>query len=178
MQLIDPSTVVRESVDLFVKGLPPADRSVRIDLECTESMPRVQSDPGRLMQVVLNLLSNAREAISRSDRAGRILVRTGTAREGGRTWATIDVIDDGPGIPEAHLGRIFEPFFTTREEGTGYGLYLAAQILKEQSGRITARNNPDRGATFTLWLPEAAGEFGASGASPSRANPREPADAV
>ena len=85
-------------------------------------------------------------------------MRTGTAREEGAAWVTVDVIDDGPGIPEAFLDRIFEPFFTTRDEGTGYGLYLAAEILKEQSGRITVRNNPDRGATFTLWLPEAGGD--------------------
>jgi signal transduction histidine kinase len=93
-------------------------------------------------------------------------VRTATTRDEECSWVTIDVIDDGPGIPEAFLGRIFEPFFTTREEGTGYGLYLAAQILKEQSGRITARNNPDRGATFTLWLPEAVGDAEAPGGPP------------
>ena len=63
--------------------------------------------------------------------------------------------DDGPGVPKAYINRIFEPFFTTREEGTGYGLYLASEILKEQSGRITVRNNPEAGATFTIWLPEA-----------------------
>jgi signal transduction histidine kinase len=164
MQLIDPAAVLGESVDLFVKGLPPGDRSVRVEVECESRVPRVHGDPGRLMQVLLNVLGNAREAIVRAQREGRIVVRTGTAREEGRSWVTIDVIDDGPGIPEPFLGRVFEPFFTTRDEGTGYGLYLAAQILKEQSGRITARNNPEGGATFTLWLPEAGGDAEASGA--------------
>jgi signal transduction histidine kinase len=163
MQLIDPGAVVRESVDLFVKGLPPDDHSVPVEVECRSAVPRVHGDAGRLMQVLINVLSNAREAIRRNQREGRIVVRTGTTREEGRSWVTIDVIDDGPGIPESFLGRIFEPFFTTREEGTGYGLYLAAEILKEQSGRITARNNPDRGVTFTLWLPEAGGDAEASG---------------
>jgi signal transduction histidine kinase len=153
MQLIDPLEVVREAVDLFIKGLPPDDRSVRVEMECSSPLPRVHSDPGRLMQVLLNLLSNAREAIDRTGHGGRIAVRTRTTQDDGRSWVTIEVMDDGPGIPEAFLGRIFEPFFTTREEGTGYGLYLAAQILEEQSGRLTARNNPDRGATFALWLP-------------------------
>ena len=73
--------------------------------------------------------------------------------EDGRRSVTVDVIDDGPGVPEAYIDRVFEPFFTTREEGTGYGLYLAAEILKEQSGRLTVRNNPQGGATFTIWLP-------------------------
>jgi signal transduction histidine kinase len=163
MQLIDPSAVVRESVDLFVKGLPPGDRSVQVEIECALPSSLVCGDAGRLMQVLLNLLSNARDAITRTGASGRIVARTGTTREEERSWVTIDVVDDGPGIPEAFMGRIFEPFFTTRDEGTGYGLYLAAEILKEQSGRITARNNPDRGATFTLWLPEAAGDPRSSG---------------
>jgi signal transduction histidine kinase len=166
MQLIDPAAVVRESVDLFVKGLPPADRAVQIEVECRSPGSRVRSDAGRLMQVLLNVLGNAREAICRKGQGGRIVVRIGTTREEGRSWVTIDVIDDGPGIPEAFLGRIFEPFFTTREEGTGYGLYLAGQILKEQSGRIAARNNPDRGATFTLWLPEAESDVETPGGTP------------
>ncbi len=165
-QLIEPAAVVREAVDLFVKGLPPEDRSVRVEVECGSPVPRVYGDPGRLLQVLLNLLSNARDAISRAGQAGRVVVRAGTAQEEGRRWVTLEVIDDGPGIPEAFLGRIFEPFFTTREQGTGYGLYLAAQILKEQSGRIEARNNPGRGATFTIWLPEATSDPGASGIGP------------
>jgi signal transduction histidine kinase len=155
IQLIDASAVVHEAAELFVKGLPPTDRSVRVDAECPAAVPRVHADPGRLLQVLLNLLSNAREAILRADGAGRVLLRTGTRREEGRSWVTIEVIDDGPGIPESFLDRIFEPFFTTREDGTGYGLYLAAQILKEHAGRIAVANNPDRGTTFTLWLPGA-----------------------
>src|SRR5207253_3251567 len=107
-------------------------------------------------QVLLNLLGNAQEAIARTSRGGRIVVRTGTAQSQGRLWVTVDVSDDGPGIPEAYIDRLFEPFFTTRGEGTGYGLYLASEIVKEQAGRISARNNRDGGATFTIWLPEAA----------------------
>lgn len=167
MQVVDPSAIVRESVDLFVKGMPPGDRTVQVEVESVEPVPRVRSDSGRLMQVLLNLLSNAREAIARAGRTGKIVVRTAAARDEGRSWVTIEVIDDGPGIPEEFLGRIFEPFFTTREEGTGYGLYLAAQILKEQAGRISARNNPDRGATFTLWLPDVSAEDPAPGGLPA-----------
>jgi signal transduction histidine kinase len=163
IQLIDPSAVVLEAVELFAKGLPPTDRSVRVDAECAAAVPLIHADPGRLLQVLLNLLSNAREAIARTDGEGRILVRTGTRREEDRSWVTIEVIDDGPGIPDSFLDRIFEPFFTTRDDGTGYGLYLAAQILKEHAGRITVGNNPDRGATFTLWLPQAEGNAAGPG---------------
>lgn len=157
-QVIDASAIVHESVDLFLKGLPPGDRSSQVEIESIEPPPRIRCDPGRLMQVLLNLLSNAREAIHRDSGEGQILVRIGRTHEEGRSWATIEVVDSGPGIPEEFLNRIFEPFFTTRREGTGYGLYLAAQILQEQSGGLTARNNPDRGATFILRLPEVDGE--------------------
>ena len=50
------------------------------------------------------------------------------------------------------MNRLFEPFFTTKESGTGFGLYLASEIMKEQGGRLTAANIPGKGACFTVWL--------------------------
>ncbi len=155
VHVTDPSAPILEAIDLFVKGLPPRDQPVRIEAVLGADVPKVQVDPGRLMQVLLNLLSNGHEAITRAHGTGRIVASTGVAKAEGRSWVTIDVRDDGPGVPEAYIDRIFEPFFTTREEGTGYGLYLAAAILKEQSGRIMVRNNPEGGATFSIWLPMA-----------------------
>ena len=153
LQVIEMHPVIQETIDLFLKGLPPVDDPVEITTNFAESVPKIRADPGRLMQVLLNLLSNGRDAIARKNRAGgRIVLTTGTAREEGRVWATIDVSDNGPGVPEAYISRIFEPFFTTREEGTGYGLYLASEIMKEQSGRIKVQNNPREGVTFTIWL--------------------------
>jgi signal transduction histidine kinase len=71
----------------------------------------------------------------------------------GRAWLTVDVADDGPGIPATFIDRVFEPFFTTKEQGSGYGLYLAAETLREQGGRLTVRNLAEGGACFTIWLP-------------------------
>ena len=153
VQVLDLPPLLGEAVDLFVKGLPPGDRRIQIELISEVPVPKVRVDPGRLMQVLLNLLANAQEALARTHRAGRILVRPGTAESQGRSWVTVDVADDGPGIPAAFLDRIFEPFFTTRGEGTGYGLYLASEIVKEQAGRISVQNNRDGGATFTIWFP-------------------------
>ena len=93
----------------------------------------------------------------------------GRSEEDGRQWVAVDVVDDGPGVPEIYLDRIFEPFFTTREGGTGYGLYLSSEILKEQSGRLTVCNNRDGGATFTIWLP--AEESRPQDRSTARRNP-------
>ncbi len=152
VQLIDLPALLRESAQLFVKGLPAADFKIQVQTACDEPIPQVQVDPGRLMQVLFNLIGNAQQALVSAGRGGCILLRTGTAEEDGRQLVVIDVVDDGPGIPEAYIDRIFEPFFTTREDGTGYGLYLASEILKEQSGRLSVRNNREGGATFTIWL--------------------------
>ncbi len=153
LELIDLPGLLEESAQLFVKGQPAAHRKIEVRTVCDPGVPPVRGDGGRLMQVLFNLLGNAQQALSSAGCGGKILVHAGTVVEDGRRSVTVNVIDDGPGVPEAYINRVFEPFFTTREEGTGYGLYLAAEIIKEQSGRLTVRNNPKGGATFTIWLP-------------------------
>jgi signal transduction histidine kinase len=157
VQVIDLPALLRESADLFVKGLSPTDRKIEIELECNPLTPRIRVDAGRLMQVFFNLMSNAQQAVSSSNVGGRIVVRTATSQDQGGRWVLVEVVDDGPGVPDEYLDRLFDPFFTTKENGTGYGLYLAAEILKEQAGRLSVHNNPGGGATFTIWLPEDAG---------------------
>jgi signal transduction histidine kinase len=154
VQVIDLAPLLRESAELFVKGLSTSDRRIEIEIECDASIPRVRVDAGRLMQVFFNLMNNAQQAVSSSNQGGRILVRTGTSQDEGGPWVLVEVVDDGPGVPEEYIDRLFDPFFTTKENGTGYGLYLAAEILKEQAGRLSVRNNRGGGAAFTIWLPE------------------------
>jgi signal transduction histidine kinase len=156
IQTIDVGPLVRESTELFLKGTDPRGNQVRIDSHCDQPTPTVRVDSGRLIQVLLSLLGNAHEAITSHRRTGNVLVRTSTCHDLGREWVTIEVSDDGPGIPEPFLERIFEPFFTTKEKGSGYGLYMASEILREQHGRLTARNLPQGGAAFTVWLPTSA----------------------
>ena len=105
-----------------------------------------------MIQVLLALVGNAQEAVGANHEDGRVHVRAGTLVEDGREYVTVEVHDDGPGIPESFLERIFEPFFTTKEGGSGFGLYLASEIVKEQGGRLTARNRSEGGACFTVWL--------------------------
>ena len=81
---------------------------------CDPDVPPVRADAGRLMQVLFNLLGNAQQALSSAGCGGKIVVHAGTAVEDGRRSVTVDVIDDGPGVPEAYINRVFEPFFTTR----------------------------------------------------------------
>jgi signal transduction histidine kinase len=152
VQPVDLGSLLTEAVDLFTKGLPPNQRRVRVEMRC-DHRHEIQGDAGRLMQVLFDLLSNAHQAITASGKEGNIVLRTDSIRESHDEWVRLDVVDEGPGIPENYLRRIFEPFFTTREGGSGYGLYLASEIVRELGGRLTAQNNPGGGACFTLMLP-------------------------
>jgi signal transduction histidine kinase len=162
LRLLDPCQLLREAADLFIKGLSPHDRGIHVDVRHSDSGLRVRADGGRIMQVLIDLLNNAHQAISSIRKTGRIVLNVEKSAQEG-DWVKILVVDDGPGIPEIHLPRLFEPFFTTREHGTGYGLYLAGEILKEQGGRLDATNNEVAGACFTIWLPrEPRTDFAAS----------------
>jgi signal transduction histidine kinase len=154
VQLVELHPLVNEAAELFAKGLPPSDRNMEIQTTCNCPSVKVRIDYGRLMQVLLNLLSNAHQAIQSAEGGGQIQLRLDRTQHEERRWVIVEVVDSGPGIPEAYIDRIFEPFFTTREDGTGYGLYFASEIIKEQGGRLSVRNNQAGGATFTIWLPD------------------------
>jgi signal transduction histidine kinase len=152
-QAVDLRALLNESVELFVKGLPPSGRGISVQAEIETAPPPVRADAGRIMQVLMDLLSNAHQAIATTRQHGNIRLRAEAVDQDGCCWVKVDVSDDGPGIPEVYLDRIFEPFFTTKQGGTGYGLYLASEILREQGGRLTACNNPAGGACLSIWLP-------------------------
>ena len=130
-------------------------------------IPEIWADPHQLQQVFMNLFSNAIHAMKTARRHGVLTVTSG--QRGSEVVVEID--DDGPGIPPAHLGRIFDPFFTTKVTGagTGLGLSLAIGIVESHGGRLYAENLPDGGARFTVHLP--VGEH-AEAAAPAPPQPR------
>jgi two-component system NtrC family sensor kinase len=145
--------VVREALTLV--SYKYAVRDVEIRCQLGDSLPPVLGNANQLEQVLVNLLSNAFDAITSvpSKPAGAIELRT-TSTEG---WVELQVADSGSGISEGHLPKLFDPFFTTKEEGKGTGLGLAVTyaIIREHGGKITARNRPEGGAVFTVALPAA-----------------------
>jgi signal transduction histidine kinase len=152
---IDVPPLVREATELFLKGTDPRHGKLCLKTEFAADLPRARADAGRILQVLLNLLANAHEAAAGEGGVVEIVVRTEVVTEDGRPWVSINVRDNGPGIPEAFLGRIFEPFFTTKTQGTGYGLFLASEILREHGGTLTACNAEGGGACLALRLPVA-----------------------
>ena len=109
----------------------------------------VECDPEQLEQVLLNLMINAIEA---SPDGGT--VRLSATAEDGRI--AISVADHGHGVAPAHIDRLFDPFFTTKEHGTGLGLPVAHQIVRQMGGSLLANANADRGMTFSVVLPTKA----------------------
>lgn len=121
-------------------------------------IPSVSGLPGKLMQVFINIIGNALDALENMDNNERqIIIKTSSCSQNGSSWARIDIEDNGPGIPDALLSRIFDPFFTTKEvgKGTGLGLSITIGIVKEHQGTIKVENRENGGATFSLLLPAA-----------------------
>ncbi len=113
-------------------------------------IPAITCSPSQVNQVVLNLVTNAAQAIDKP--RGRISV---TTRLEGSDAVAIEVSDNGKGILPEHMPRLFEPFFTTKEvgRGTGLGLAIAYKIVSQHGGRIDVRSTPGEGSTFTVVLP-------------------------
>jgi PAS domain S-box-containing protein len=117
-------------------------------------VPYVSVDRQQMQQVVLNLLINAEQAISDTDRRGRIEFKTSFDSESKCTL--IEVADNGKGIPQDILPKIFDPFFTTKpvNKGTGLGLSIAHGIIAEQGGTIEARSVSGKGTSFIIRIPQ------------------------
>ncbi len=112
----------------------------------------VLGDRSALAQVLINLLTNARDAIAKNGGAVRI---TGSAPTDRPDFARLRIEDSGPGIPAEARERIFDVFFTTKANGTGLGLWLCRRIVLEHQGNIEVESEPGRGAAFTITLPAA-----------------------
>jgi signal transduction histidine kinase len=125
-------------------------RPIEIGLTLEAALPPVRGNADRLVQVVLNLVVNARQALVGVDGA-RIQVET---RANGDE-VELEVRDNGPGVPESVRDRVFDPFFTTRgpDQGTGLGLAIAFDIAREHGGALEVSSPPGQGASFVLRLP-------------------------
>jgi two-component system NtrC family sensor kinase len=130
--------------------------NVHVDYHAEPSLPPVLGDSNQLIQVFLNLIVNAEQAIREVRDYGKLRV----CLEPVENSVQLSFQDDGPGIPPPILPRIFDPFFTTKRpgRGTGLGLSICMAIMREHGGNIEARTQPEGGALFTLTFPAAAAE--------------------
>jgi len=128
--------------------------SVAVELDLSPALCAVNGDSVQLQQVMLNLMLNAFGAMSEPGLNGarRLIVRTSSI-DGSNVL--VEVEDSGTGIAPGKLESIFDPFITSKPEGLGMGLSICRSIIERHGGKISAANNPDRGAKFSITLPVA-----------------------
>ena len=142
-----------------------AQDGVALSVDVAAGLPEIAADEAQLRQALINLVRNAREAMSMSKPGGGKRLEI-SVREQPAGQIAVRVSDSGSGIGDADISKIFDPFFSTKERGTGLGLALVHQIVVDHGGRIEVASPPGNGATFTLTFPvevPAAGS-GAGGA--------------
>ena len=167
--------VVVELSELLQVGIA---KGTRLHLELAETLPAVAADPSQMQQILMNLVTNASEAMG--SRGGEILVATRRVELDAQAalrasvhaplepgpHVLLQVRDDGSGIEPEILPHIFDPFFTTRESGRGLGLSAMLGILRGHGAGIEIKSRPGQGSSFSLYFPVAAG--GAAAPAPQQ----------
>ena len=136
--------VVKQTLELLQPELD--NRGLTVKTKFTRQLPAAPLDPAQIQQVLVNLIKNAMQAMTKG---GTITLQTGEGGDG--VW--FSVADTGNGIPEEQINRIFDPFYTTKKEGTGLGLMIVQRIVRAHGGRIELESLVGRGTTFRIWLP-------------------------
>lgn len=141
--------VVERTLNLHAYSLRK--NNITVEFLKEAGVPYAVGDPHQLMQVFLNLIVNAEQAIREARDKGTLRIRFGKTEES--VWVSFQ--DDGPGIAKENLPSIFDPFYTTKRpgRGTGLGLSICKSVMKEHNGSIQAANSPAGGALFTVTLP-------------------------
>ncbi len=152
LERLDVNRAVEEVMELLKSEA--VIRDVAVEARFERPLPRVEADRVHLWQVLVNLIRNAIEAMAETPAAERrVVVRT--ERDGGG-GVRVSVRDSGAGFGGRQAEALFAPFHSTKAEGLGMGLAISKSIIEAHGGRISARQNPDRGATFDFTLPVAA----------------------
>jgi C4-dicarboxylate-specific signal transduction histidine kinase len=157
-QLFKKGTPQRESVDvnqiiqeMVVLLNSEAHRySITVRTELAAGLPRLQGDRVQLQQVLMNLMMNSIDAMRDIDGPRELIIHSQPAEDG---QLMISVNDTGVGLPPQQSDQIFNAFFTTKPQGTGMGLRISRSVVESHGGRLWAKDNSPRGASFHLTLP-------------------------
>jgi two-component system, sporulation sensor kinase E len=144
IKLSSLNDVILKTVQLLQPELD--DRRLQVRTRLARDLPLSPIDPTQIQQVLLNLIRNAMQAMTKG---GVLGLQTGEGSDG--VW--LSVTDTGGGIPQDQINRIFEPFYTTKKKGSGLGLMIVQRIVRAHGGRIELESQVGRGTTFRIWLP-------------------------
>jgi signal transduction histidine kinase len=150
---VDLAELTESVLDLTFGELHVAEVKVRKDI--APELPAVWGDGHQLQQVLVNLITNAKQAMA--DVEGERRLRLSVQRAGDAR-VRIEVEDTGPGIPADVIAKVFDPFVTTKADGTGLGLSISYGIIREHGGTLTVESPPGCGALFTIELPTTEAE--------------------
>jgi len=147
--MVDVNGLVAETVKFLENEAHH--RGIDIQDNLDPNLPKITTDPSQLQQVLLNIMDNAIDASGKGD-----VIKVITSHNSLDPRAvTVQVSDQGIGIPKDKVNKIFDPFFTTKgpSEGTGLGLSISYSIMEKLGGRITVESEEGTGTTFTLFIP-------------------------
>jgi signal transduction histidine kinase len=123
---------------------------VKVHKDIAPELPPVWGDANQLQQVLVNLITNAKQAMDDLEGERRLQISVHRVEP---NRVRIQVEDTGPGIPAETISKVFDPFVTTKSDGTGLGLSISYGIIREHGGTLTVDSTVGRGATFTIELP-------------------------
>lgn len=148
MEKVNLNDVIESTLSFSAYQL--TERNITIIKDFSDSLPEIRGDKGQLQQVVLNLIINARDAMSGG---GTLRIRTGSS--GDNEKVLMEFADTGSGIAEENLDKIFDPFFTTKKTGEGIGLGLSVSygIVEYHKGEIAVASKPGEGTIFSVTFP-------------------------
>lgn len=149
LEAISVSLLIDKTLGLF--GHQIEEKGLHLVRRGDEQVLPVRADGEQLKQVFVNVLDNAVEATAERGEIRIVVDAAGGA--GDRSMVVVRIQDTGRGIPQDVCERIFEPFYTTKDDGTGLGLCIAAQIMARHNGRLVLESSTDRGTTFAVWIP-------------------------
>ena len=163
---VDLQVLITETMELLASPLRM--ENITVELRLAADLPPLWADQHQLQQVLINLVTNAQQALREAGPVRQITLTTQV--DPAHTRVTLEVTDTGPGIPSDIRARIFDPFFTTKPPGmgTGLGLSLCQGIIESHGGTIWVTSPPGQGTTFRVELPVARVPVSA-GASPDQA---------
>jgi signal transduction histidine kinase len=145
---VDLARLTEKVLALTFGELHVAEVKVRQDI--APELPPVWADANQLQQVLVNLITNAKQAMADVQGERRLQI---SVQRADPARVRIQVEDTGPGIPADVIAKVFDPFVTTKSDGTGLGLSISYGIIREHGGTLTVDSTPGRGATFTIELP-------------------------
>ena len=175
---VDLSQLAKEMVGMIEVIYP---KTARLTLDLADDLPKVVADRGELQQVLMNLLTNAADALG--EKPGEVTIRTELSRfdeahravgaegepPGPGEYVHLCVSDDGCGMAPEVKAKLFDPFFTTKQSGRGLGMSAVLGIVRAHRGAIVVESEEGRGTTFHLWFPVADGSRDTSSKNTARA---------